>query len=180
MSLELFSPDGERLANLETSKIDELATGLEKALGEFDVRPSRLELIFSFRAVTKEDRKVIATRLRELSSDDISTRDAAERALDLLGGPTLVVLGGVEPATLDEEGAGRMTRLLEALRRRDAAAHRDVDFLLAVKDARGRDRLKRILAELEPPGGAELAAWWARTRDHVRWNAEADRYAWAK
>ncbi len=39
MSLELFAPNGEQLASLETSKIDELAAGLEQALEEYDARP---------------------------------------------------------------------------------------------------------------------------------------------
>lgn len=180
MSIELFAPEGERLANLETSKIDELAAGLEKALEEFETRPARVELVFSFRAVTPADRRAVEARLRELSSDDIATRDGAERALVAMGGPAIVVLAGIDRAKLDEDGAGRVNRVLERQQRRDGSAHRDVPYLLSVKDARGRERLTRILAALKPPGEAKLPDWWAVNRDFVRWNAEADRYEWAK
>jgi hypothetical protein len=177
MSLELFVPEGERLVNLETSKVDELAAGLEKALEEYDRRPVRLELVFSFREVTGADREAVGKRLRELAGAEIAEREAAEKALEEMGGPALVVLRGVDRGLLDPDAAARAQRIVEALERRDAGAHRDVAFLATVKDGRGRERLKRILAALKPPAEL-LEAWWAEKRDLARWNEVADRYEW--
>ena len=145
-----------------------------------------LEYIFSFRAVTEEDRDRVHELLTKLDTDPSAARELAG-----MGGPAAVALDQLKRGGLDSNllNAGARALYIGAPIGRlvgDAGLEHDVQFLARLDDPRAHARLARILSAVEPfaknapkPGpdlAGRIHAWWVGAERRVRWSPEADRY----
>jgi hypothetical protein len=196
LKLALLTPEGERLWGIAESpdalmadvRLEGVAARLEECIEDYPRRRAGfLDYLFSHRAVTDDDRRVVAQLVEQIGDDDVRTRERATVALVSRGFPALTILRDQKALSGDAEVHARLKFVARSLDRLDAlcragAWERNVAYLAGLEDPRAIQRLERILADVviheEVVPWDSIREWWEAVSPRVRWDAAADRFVW--